>query len=138
MLLAAFGLSFPRGESPTPITVSVGSTGLQRVVRGGEEGAEGRRRHVPAIRAELRPPERGLVRLVADDELAHLRVTRGDAHDPGRERLGVAEPDSISRGGYGYTASTILIPCLAAIGHDAVEVLLVEDRRRGRSAASAR
>ena len=26
MLLLAFGLSFPRGESPTPITVIVGST----------------------------------------------------------------------------------------------------------------
>ena len=103
MLLAAFGLSFPRGERPTPITVSVGSTGLQRVVRRGEEGAEGRRRHVPAVGAELRPPERRLVRLVADDELAHLRVARcATRDDPGwRTRPASPSPDWISRGGYG-------------------------------------
>ena len=45
---------------------------LQRVVRRGEVRPEGARRHVLAGRVELRPPERGLVRLVADDEVPHL------------------------------------------------------------------
>ncbi len=54
---------------------------LQRVVGGGEVAAErGRRQHHPLLR-ELRPPERRLVRLVADHELRHLRKRARDDGD---------------------------------------------------------
>src|SRR5207344_3597897 len=48
--------------------------GLQDVVRGREVRPEGRSRQIGARGVELRAPERGLVRLVPDDELPNLRV----------------------------------------------------------------
>src|SRR5918996_299598 len=61
---------------------------LQRVVARRQITAEGGRGGVGPRLPELRAPERGLVRLVADHELAHLRVRARDGGDVGAKGRG--------------------------------------------------
>ncbi len=84
-LLFAFGLSFPRGESPIPTTWIPESIAFQRVVRRREVPPERRRGGVRARARELGPPERRLIGLVADHELPDLGIDLGDRGDVRRE-----------------------------------------------------
>ena len=85
-------LVVPARREPDADDLERGIDRLQGVVGGREIRPEGRRGRVRARRLELRAPERGLVRLVADHELPHLRVRAGDRRDVAREEAGRAEP----------------------------------------------
>ena len=84
-------LVVPARREPDADDLERGIDGLQGVV-----GGPGTARRPPQTRsrptAELWPPERGLIRLVADHDLPHLRVRAGDRRDPAREQAGRAEP----------------------------------------------
>ena len=74
-----------RGESE-PDDVDRRVDGLERVVRQREHLLVGRPGEPAPARRELRPPEARLVRLVADDELLHLRVRPREQRRVARER----------------------------------------------------
>ena len=138
-MLFAFGLSFPRGESPTPTTVDRRVDCLQRVVGGGEVAAERRPRRHSRRRGELRPPERRLVRLVADDELPHLRVRlreRGDVG--GEERRGRRGPPRSRAADTGRRRGRRAAPRRARSGSCGRGALVLDDQRLARLEADAR
>ena len=87
-----FRLVVPARRQPDADDLERGIDGLERVVPRREIAAEARCGHVRAPCVELRPPERGLVRLVPDDELPHLRVRAGDRGDVRREHRRRADP----------------------------------------------
>ena len=86
-LLAAFGLSLPRGESPTPQTKFVRAHRLEHVIGGGERAPADLGGLVCSRRVELRVDEERLVALVHHDELVDRREGVGDLADPGGEGL---------------------------------------------------
>ena len=87
MLLFAFGLSFPRGERPIPTTWIAGSIVFSESYAAARYRPNVGPGGVRARARELRPPERRLIGLVADDELPHLGIDLGDSGDVrGEER----------------------------------------------------
>ena len=85
MLLFAFGLSFPRGERPTPITVIVGLTDFSASYDFASTVSYAAAESGLPAGVVLREPEHGLVRLVADHVVLHLRERLRDLRDEGRE-----------------------------------------------------
>ena len=82
MLLFARGMSLPRGRKPDTDDRDLRVDRLERVVRAREERRERDPRGTAAATVELRLPEARQVRLVADDELGHLRIRAGDELQP--------------------------------------------------------